>query len=179
MGIEIGFYEKVESDELLQDIWKILCECDLEFVPPLSHRDSSYQSVLDKIQHQEGEPHSYFKTILEQHFILALDRGRVIGFMTFRHSYTCPELRDYSPSNYITTICIKSIYRNRGIAKKLYNYLERQLPETYRLPFLTTRTWTTNLIHHKILEEIGFKQVIRLENHRGPGIDTVYYAKSM
>jgi len=43
--------------------------------------------------------------------------------------------------------------------------------------WIATRTWSLNSAHIHILEKLGFALVKRLVDHRGPGIDTVYYGK--
>lgn len=40
-----------------------------------------------------------------------------------------------------------------------------------------TRTWATNAAHFRVLEKLGFSQCARLKNHRGEGMDTVYFCR--
>ena len=40
-----------------------------------------------------------------------------------------------------------------------------------------TRTWSTNAAHIKILDKFNFEIIKCIENDRGDGIDTVYFAK--
>lgn len=42
---------------------------------------------------------------------------------------------------------------------------------------LYTRTWHTNYAHLKVLDKLGFSEIARLPNHRGPGMDTVYFGR--
>jgi SAM-dependent methyltransferase len=135
--------------QMYYQIWEILCECDQDFFPPLSSRESSYQNELSLEMKQDVKPYKYFNEMIGQFFIVALEptTDRVVGFMTFKHSYSCPELSEYDPSNYITTICVRKHNRNQGITKKLYDFIEECLPSTYRLPYVTTRTWTGNDAH--------------------------------
>jgi len=44
--------------------------------------------------------------------------------------------------------------------------------------FICTRTWHTNGAHIHILDTFGFREIARLKDHRGPGLDTVYFARS-
>ena len=53
-----------------------------------------------------------------------------------------------------------------------YSYLF----EKYSDRPIFTRTWSTNLAHIKILEKFGFSEHLRIKNHRGENIDTVYFA---
>jgi ribosomal protein S18 acetylase RimI-like enzyme len=182
VGIKLEYTESIVESEKLNDIWNILCECDKEFVPPLSARESSYQSNLTVEENNDVLPHSYYEVMMKQHFILAIEEenGKVVGFMTFKNGYSCPELENYSPSNYITTICVQKAYRNYGITRKFYSMIQSDaLPSKVKQPFISTRTWSTNDAHLHVLDSIGFKVSERLIDHRGPSIDTVYFAKAI
>ncbi len=37
-NISIKFFEKLTDEKIKDETWKILCECDKEFYPPLSER---------------------------------------------------------------------------------------------------------------------------------------------
>jgi ribosomal protein S18 acetylase RimI-like enzyme len=180
MGIQMEFYECIEEQNKLEDIWEILCECDKEFIPALSSRESSYQSNLQVEDNLDVLPHLYYEEIIKQHFILAVDDEKVIGFMTFKSNYRCQELKDFTPSNYITTICVKKEYRNKGITGVFYKIIQSaQMPTEVRMPYISTRTWSLNHAHIHILESIGFEESERLMNHRGDGVDTIYFAKEI
>ena len=115
-----------------------------------------------------------------QHFIVSMDEsGLVYGFMTFRHGYACPELRSIGASNYITTICVRKVHRNKGVLKGLYAFLLSNMPHELAMNYLSTRTWSTNAGHIHTLETLGFQRVTVVPDDRKPGIDTVYYAKAL
>ena len=42
-----------------------------------------------------------------------------------------------------------------------------------------TRTWHTNISHLKVLDKLGFSLLVQLPDHRGPGMDTVYYCREL
>ena len=178
MSIEYKFINKIDSENIKNQIWEILCECDKEFIPFLSSRESSTQSKLDVLGSDQIKPVSYFNIMIAQNFILAFDNkvDKVVGFMTFKNNYYCEELESYSPSNYITTICVNKDYRNQGITKGFYRMMLTCLKDELKNPYITTRTWSTNASHIRILEQLNFKITKKLINHRGPNIDTVYYA---
>lgn len=169
------------NDDYQKEIWEVLCEIDDEFVPPLSARESSSQSNLNDNQQSEiMEPVSYFKELKKQQFIIALsEEEEVQGFMSFKHRYSCQELAEIGVSNYITTIGVKEKFRKQGLAQKMYDYIENLLPKEYQLNYITTRTWSTNNIHINILEQRGYAKVNVLKDHRGQGIDTIYFAKKV
>ena len=182
MNFQLQFCEKLNNSSELEAVWNILCECDLEFLPPLSTRGSTFQSRLQLGDILENLPHSYYEEIIKQPIILAVseESGKAEGFMTFKHNYHCEELKNFSPSNYITTICVGKNARNKGITRKLYQFLQSsQLPAQYRMPNLATRTWSTNASHLHILETLEFEVSEILVNHRGNGIDTIYFGKKV
>ncbi|OLO42862.1 hypothetical protein BTR23_02355 [Alkalihalophilus pseudofirmus] len=176
MDIEISFINML-SDTQKEQVWDLLCECDREFIPPLSARNSSYQGVLSGTTATDELPTAYYKEMLGQLFLVAEYQENIIGFMTFKHNYECEELKKVLPNNYITTICVNKDIRNKGITKKFYHFMENKLPEEYRLPYITTRTWNANVAHIRVLEKLGFKVEETLLNHRGEGIDTIYFSK--
>ena len=70
-------------------------------------------------------------------------------------------------------IAVDPAWRRRGIARSFYDLLMSLFPEQTLL--ISTRTWSTNNSHISLLEKMGFTGPLRIENDRGPGIDTVYY----
>lgn len=168
-----------EEPVLREDVWKIVCECDREFVPPLSARTTTDQKNLNLARSGEAKPLSYFETLARQRFLIAQIResGETAGFMSYRYSYVFDNLPEYSPCNYLTTLCVKQELRRRGIAGMLYHHVLHHLPDQERCGNVVTRTWSTNDKHSPLLKQLGFKLVRRLGDHRGEGIDTVYWAK--
>jgi ribosomal protein S18 acetylase RimI-like enzyme len=182
MEIKLEFFENISEPVLLKAVWEMLCESDQEFVPPLSARGGTIQSVLQLGGDLEALPHAYYKEIIKQPLILAMNKesGKATGFMAFKHNNSCPELKGFSPSNYITTICVRKNARNLGITREFYKMIQSErIPFQFRMPFLATRTWSTNSSHLHILETLGFEVSARLIDHRGQGIDTIYFAKKV
>lgn len=97
--------------------------------------------------------------------------------MTFINNYSCAELKTIGVSNYISTICVRKPFRNQGVLKIMYDFIQYSLPKDIELKYISTRTWSTNYHHIHTLKKIGLRQVITLKDHRAPGIDTIYYAK--
>jgi len=179
VDFEIKFQKNLDVKHE-NDVWKLLCECDYEFVPPLSSRESSFQSTLADSGNSQGcQPESYFEVMKKQHFLLGFSGREVIAFMTFRGNYECEELSAVSPSNYITTICVKKRWRRNGVARKFYHFMLSSLDINSIQPFVTTRTWSTNLGHINLLSELGFSISANLPDHRGVGIDTIYFSKQI
>lgn len=177
----VNYYNDLSNKVLSESVWKILCECDREFIPHLSARESSYQGVLNDIKNTHSKPISYFNAMKQQKFIICKEcnTNEIVAFMTFKRNYNCDEMSISNKSNYITTICVTKNHRNKGILKLLYNYIEYKLPKEVRLNYLTTRTWSTNTWHIHTLKKNGYKIINTLVNHRGENIDTIYFAKSI
>ncbi|KUP04421.1 hypothetical protein Q75_15635 [Bacillus coahuilensis p1.1.43] len=178
----IQFVEKVQDEMVRSSIWDILCECDNEFVPSLSSRESSLQNELNLGQGERpvNKPVSYFQEIQQQSFLLAFNQNKeLVGFMTFITQHETDILQAYSPSNYITTVCVTASARNQGITRAFYHHIlgENDLPEHMKMSYTTTRTWSTNHAHIHVLQSLGFTVVAHLHDHRGPGIDTLYFGK--
>lgn len=159
-----------------EQIWEILCECDQEFYPSLSARESSSQKQL-KVDgtKEQALPHSYFKEMIAQEFLAALEGDRMVGFMTFKKDYLCEALEDFGTSLYITTVCVRKDCRGKGVMKELYSFMEREMPKKYQCPRISTRTWSLNEAQLHELDKRGYQRLAVLKNHRGNGVDTIYF----
>ncbi len=178
--MKIRFIDKLTDEKVSNEIWNILCECDSEFYPPLSSREYTFGDIKNNLVQEQVKPYKYFEKLKKQVFWIALnEKEEVMGFMAIIHEYSGDELKDYSPSIYITTICVSHQFRRHGIALELYTCFINNMPDTFRLPYITTRTWSTNTYHMNLLKKIGFDIVLELKNHRGEGVHTYYYAKKL
>ncbi len=166
--MNIIFLNALGGSEYEEDVWQLLCRSDKEFVPPLSCRESTTQASL-KAKEGQVLPYTYFKQMQTQLSLLAIEDGRAIGIMSYRYG-----MEGYGDEcAYISTIIVEKDYRGRGITEKLYRELFRR--ESGKR--IVTRTWSLNAAHLQVLEKLGFLLTERLKDHRGAGIDTVYYAK--
>ena len=109
------------TQEEKDQIWEILCECDGEFYPKLSARESSSQKqlIVDEGGAADVKPVTYFKEMIGQEFLVAKDGERITGFMTFKTDYICDALREFGISLYVTTVCVRHACRGQGIMKEL------------------------------------------------------------
>jgi ribosomal protein S18 acetylase RimI-like enzyme len=162
------------NDAQKEEVWKLLVLTDEEFVPTLSSRNSTVQTILKTNEQIDlKSPIAYFEALADQYFILALDNQRVIGFLSYIPNHNVQlTANENLISNYVSTIIVNPTYRSQGITVALYDFLMKQTNKT-----IATRTWSTNYAHLKILEKLGFKNVLTIENDRGNGIDTVYFAR--
>lgn len=163
--------------EDLDAVWRLLCRVDREFVPALSGRESTITKKLVG-GGESAQPEAYFAAVRQQHAILAHLDDRLAGLMSFRVREEESLLHAYSPATYISTVAVTPEARRMGIARAMYEHIAR-LPAEIASPFITTRTWSTNDTHIPLLVSLGYREVVRLPDHRGVGIDTVYYAHSL
>lgn len=146
-----------------------------EFLPSLSSRDGTTQTALSSSE-KTLELDSYFQGMMEQINIVMLSNDNLLGFVSFRHNHMVDSLEGYSPCTYLSTIAVNPRFRGGKVATKLYSFMMNEVAVKYPSNYLLTRTWSTNEIHIKLLKNLDFQLVKTVENQRGGGIDTVYYA---
>ena len=116
-------------------------------------------------------PLLYFNEMKLQNFVLAKEGGRLVGFLSYIADHRIPYVDE--PSAYISTVLVDPRDRGKGIGSSLYAYLESE----QRPGLITLRTWSTNKSQIALLHKRGYAVIKVLENDRGDGIDTVYFAK--
>lgn len=169
----IRVYRKFD-DVLSNQVLDILTDCDKEFVPPLSSRNSTTQGSFS-VGEAKGEiPAEYFENMKKQPILTAEEDGTVMGFMSFKEDYVSDAVKnEFLPNVYISTVAVHHGYRGRGITKAFY----KKLFELYPNRNILTRTWSTNASHSGILSKMGFSEFLRIKDDRGVGTDTVYYCR--
>jgi len=180
--MELIYRQSLTEQAHLDGVWALLRDNDTAFIPPLSHRESTCQKMLQEDgapAAAPGGPVSYFEEMKRQSFLLAVEDGEVLGFFTFRENHLPPVLADLHEEDllelYITTIIVSPAARRRGIASGFYALFMSLFSERRRL--ISTRTWSTNISHISLLEKLAFSGPLRIVDDRGKGIDTVYYHK--
>ncbi|MBO3101914.1 GNAT family N-acetyltransferase [Cellulomonas fengjieae] len=149
----------------------LLTGADEEFVPPLSSRTGTLQSALGPATARAGID-AYLAAVLDQELLVAQDVDGVLGFLSYRpdHVVAVDGRRPIGPVAYVTTIVVAPTARGRGVGRALY----RALLDGPAGRAVATRTWSGNASHLALLASLGFAEVIRLPDDRGPGLDTVY-----
>lgn len=165
----------VEVNDAREDIWHILESVDNDFFPPLSTRPPfGIEEVSDtKLW---GAPIVYFESVLKEHVIMVSVENKRVGLLSFLPHHRSERLVDFSPCGYISTLAVLARYR-RGLTSVLAGQM-MQLPHEFRDPYVAMRTWSTNRSTTRIAERFGFQEVARIPDHRGPGVDTIYFARS-
>ena len=171
--MEYIYYPHAGDSGFEEDIQALLTLADKEFIPPLSQRGSSTQSNLSGGQSHDGI-RDYYASMASQPVILAVEEGKCLGFMAFKENHTCDQITPaYLPNLYASTCVVHPCTRGKGLMKQFYREMIALAPERW----ICTRTWHTNAAHLHILDTLGFRCIARLKDHRGPGMDTVYYAR--
>lgn len=173
--MQIYILEKNNQQIIYADAYEMLRAADEEFVPPLSCRNSSTQQKLFGNSKNCDGIQLYFEQLKSQRFAVAFEDNELIAFVSYKENYNCDEIPPNElPNIYISTLIVSPKARGKGVTKALYNKLFSE----YENVNIFTRTWSTNIAHIKILERYGFVTVKVLKNHRGNGIDTIYFKKS-
>lgn len=167
--MKMAYFTSVAKSGYAEEIRQLLAMADKEFIPPLSARSSTTQSSLSGSSCLGGID-AYYAAMENQPVIVALENGCFAGFMAFKFDHTCEEIKR-TPNVYASTCVVHPDHRGKGMMQKFYEEMIRLYPQ---IP-LCTRTWSTNASHLRVLSKLGFSQIACLKDHRGPGLDTVYY----
>ena len=172
--MKLKYYPAVAGSGYEEEVYALLVMADREFVPPLSARGSSTQSDLSNTSAAEEGARDYYASMASQPVVLALEEGRCLGFMAFKQDYTCDWIGPETlPNLYASTCVVHPDARGRKLMEGFYREMIRLFPQAA----VYTRTWHTNAPHLRVLEKLGFREIIRLKDHRGPGMDTVYFER--
>ena len=172
--MELKYFETVADCSYADDIQALLALADKEFIPPLSARGSSTQQNFTCTDAVSAGAKAYYRAMSTQPVIVATENGRCYGFMAFKKDYVC-EYYCKTPNLYASTCVVHPDARGKGLMTGFYRTMITLFPQHS----IYTRTWHTNISHLKVLEKLGFSLLTRLPDHRGPGVDTVYYCRKV
>ncbi len=180
MRTDLKLYTSGELDNVgVEALWQLLVAADNEFVPSLSSRgEGAGERLAPNVPSASGGPRGYFDEIRSHWIIFSLTNQCAVGMMSFIPHYSNDILRDWSPCSYLSTLIVDKPYRRSGVARHLYGYLIEYSREIGDVA-VATRTWSTNAGHLALLDSLGFAPVKTIPDHRAPGVDTIYFAKSV
>ena len=165
-------------DAYKHQIKQLLVECDDEFLPPLSCRNGTTQTVLNKNTSDTEKQgiKQYFDELIKQNFIIAKKEERITGFLSFIENYSSCYIGNAKECTYISTIIVDRYSRGQGIARSMYREILSVADKSGVI--VATRTWSGNIAHSDLLNKLGFDICARIPDDRGAGIDTVYFCRS-
>ena len=170
------------SDSQKEQLFGLLKSREQDFVPPISERG-------DKTPEENIEV--YYQHLLEMKLVLiesdpsegrnASEDGRNIAEMNGTEeiaAYLAYEPEHYFPSTgenilYMSSAIVDPAYRGHHFLEEMY---ESCFEEAGERP-VGTRTWSTNGVQMHVLPKLGFQVAERIENDRGPGIDSLYFIR--
>lgn len=171
--MDIRFLRQEEQAEIYPAVMEMLREADHDFVPPLSARSSSVQRDFSSPAEGDGVA-AYFEELKRQRFVGIYREGALIAFASYKENYTCDRIGEEDrPNIYLSTLIVRPEARGQGITTAFY----RKLSEEFQDRKIFTRTWSTNAAHIRVLAKYDFRPTAVLKDHRGAGIDTVYFKK--
>ena len=168
--MDLKFYPALSQAGQEIALRKMLELCDAEFVPPLSGRTSTTQGGFSGAEGSNVD--AYLNGVLEQPGILAMEGEQIAAFLSYRENHCCEHISsDSFPNCYISTVIVHPNFRGQGLLRLFYETILQK----YAHCGIYTRTWSTNAAQAHVLCRFGFAELCRIPDHRGPGIDTVYY----
>jgi len=159
-------------------IRRLLSTADDAFVPPLT---ADARATISRPGDGPGPTsiEAYVEACVERPMVGAFEDGQLVGFASFEARTDSEPLADHTPTNHVEVLVVDESYRNTGLATAFYKHLISSLPPDLHQPAVSTKTWSTNRPHIAVLESLSFDCIHRIDNDRGPGIDTVYYARQL
>jgi len=169
--IELTFIDNLtDIIPFKEQMWELIKLSDKDYFPSLSSRENS-----------NNGPVKYFKGLFtdSSKFVLASIENKIVGFSVFFNNYYEDLISPYTPCNYVKLACIHPSYRGLRIGSTLNKFIEEQIPEDLKLPYIVRRTWSTNTPQIKLLQRFGYNLIHKIEGDRGFGISTVFFAKHL
>ena len=173
--MEFKVLTSAEKETMRGELIAMLKAGDKDFVPPISARFSASQSDFSSPVCREEGFAAYYADMAAGDILAAFEDGALLGFVSYKKDYTAAPIDEGTfPNLYICTLRVKKEARGKQLTARMYTHLFDGL---YPTRSLYTRTWSTNTAHIAILARFGFAELHRIKNHRGEGIDTVYFYK--
>lgn len=170
--MELKILDREEQTFFGPQIFEMLTASDREFVPPLSSRNSTTQQELSSGDSCPDGIRQYYTQLQTQKVMAAIEGERLLAFVSYIENYVSGPITEAdTPNIYLSTLVMRPEARGKGLTKKLY----ARLFDAYKPNPVFTRTWSTNVPHLRILDGFGFTTIKTLKDHRGPGVDTVYF----
>lgn len=169
--MDIRILTPAQAAPFADQLMEMLRAGDAEFFPPLSTRGSTTQAAFGGQTNEDGIL-QYFRQMQTQPLMVATEGDTLCAFVSFIENYQNAEIgAALLPNIYLSTLIVSPACRGQGLTKRMYAALFEQFADRH----ICTRTWSTNTPHIRILDTFGFETLCVLENHRAPGVHTVYF----
>lgn len=174
--MELREFTAEEKIKYREEMLEMMRQADNDFVPPLSARTSTLQKDLASYESVSNGIELYFEEMSKQIILGAFEDDFLLAFLSYRKDYTNDVIKeDKLPNIYFSTLVAKPEAKGKRIGYQLFGHAYHTLyPECHAF----TRTWSTNGAQIHMLPQMGFREIKRIVNDRGEGIDTVYYEKT-
>jgi hypothetical protein len=155
----------------------------------LSARDGTTQTNGSDDRRRDG-PGADVEQCLGQPTLLARDGSDVVGLLSFRRGDATPDLGEFVPSAYVSTVAVAPDCRRQGIAKRLYDAIldPRSVPlEDPYVSYPRLTSWASALLlcddtdveyergPPTAADATGFERIEPVTDHRDDGVDSVYH----
>ena len=137
---------------------------DHEFVPPLSLRPGG---IYDRVSSTLAKADS--------NFLIGESNGRLVGAVGYRKNWN--GIEKVIGESYISFIAVHPGYRGQNNAMLLDRALVQKLWSD-GMTHVNVTTWSTNPGAYRMYHCLGYVVSNTLKDHRGPGVDTIYFRKS-
>lgn len=163
--------------ETLRDF---LCDYEDEFVPPLTAR-SGVEEWDDDEPGESLDP--FLDDCFDQEVIGAFNGdGELIGITVYDYGFFHALPQEMNPCVYVTITLVAEDYRQQGVNQRIstevYNHA-LELSGKQNIQSMAFRTWSTNEGGKALMEKYNFKEMYRIEDDRGEGVDSIYYAAQL
>ena len=138
---------------------------DQEFVPPLSLRQGGiYGRVSGTLVN------------VDSNYLVCESNGKIIGAVGYRKNYN--GIEEILGEAYISFIAVHPACRGQNIGRLLERALVQDLCSD-GITHINVTTWSTNPDAYHMYRQLGYFVSETLHDHRGPGVDTIYFRKSL
>jgi ribosomal protein S18 acetylase RimI-like enzyme len=149
----------------LERLINFMKQVDHEFVPPLSLRPGGiYKRVSGTLANEDSN------------FLICESNGRVVGVVGYRKNWN--GIEKVLLEAYISFIAVHPRHRGQNISGLLDLALAQNL-DSDGTTHINVKTWSTNPVAYRMYQRLGYVESNTLEDHRGPGVDTIYFRKSL
>lgn len=176
--MEFDHYE-TRDNAAREGVLNLMRLCNEETTPSLADMAREWL-VEDGNQLDEEEALRVHYEDLTDEVLVAREDGHVIGFCLLKDADPFFEERapDHWPCTAATLGVVHPDHRRRGVADRLLERAEEIARHRDR-PYFAFATASTNPGTQGIAEANGYEEVSRVSDDRGPGVDTLVYARSI